>query len=112
MVSAADILQKGMSHMEDRASTYDKPTGERSIPATLAAYKAITGTDNITTDEQGWLFMVVLKLVRSQQGCFKLDNYEDAAAYCALMGESAAVFRSGVPMNNEEYMSKSGSRGG
>lgn len=102
-VKAADILEKGMFHMVDRASTYDKPKGERSIPPTVAAYKAITGTTNIATDEQGWLFMVILKLVRSQQGDFKLDNYEDAAAYCALMGESAAEERNQV---SDEILTK------
>jgi hypothetical protein len=28
-------------------------------------------------------------VVRSQQGEFKIDSYEDMAAYCALAGEEA-----------------------
>ena len=41
------------------------------------------------TEEEGWIFMVFLKLARSQQGEFKLDDYVDMAAYAALAGESA-----------------------
>jgi hypothetical protein len=46
------------------------------------------------TEEQGWMFMSILKMVRSQQGNFKLDNYEDGAAYFALAAEAAASDRS------------------
>tara|TARA_R100000935_G_scaffold54339_1_gene83059 strand:- start:1057 stop:1350 length:294 start_codon:yes stop_codon:yes gene_type:complete len=92
-VIAKDVLAAAQQHMIDRESMYDTPGGERSIPATVAAFKAITGDGQIDSDERGWLFMVLLKLVRCQQGNFKLDNYEDAAAYCALMAESAAVER-------------------
>jgi len=88
--SAPWFLERGLLHMSDRAATYDTPGGERSMGATVAAYKAVTGDDRLTTESQGWLFMVLLKLVRSQQGRFKADNFEDAAAYCGLMGEAAA----------------------
>lgn len=84
---AAEILQQAAEHMIDRASTYDNESGERSIPATVEAFNAIT--DHELTAEQGWLFMVILKLVRSQQGDYKADNYEDSSAYAALMGEQA-----------------------
>lgn len=86
-VTAAQILEAGIGHMKDRATTYDKPDGERSMGATVEAFESITG--HSLTEEQGWLFMGVLKMVRSQQGDFKLDNYEDGAAYFALQGESA-----------------------
>ena len=33
--------------------------------------------------------MVLLKAVRSQQGAFKMDSFEDGAAYFALAGEAA-----------------------
>jgi hypothetical protein len=85
------VLQKGIDHMKDRAATYDSPDGENSIPATVAAFNAITG--HTLTDEQGWLFMVLLKAVRSQQGDFKLDNYEDGAAYFGLMAQAAVHAR-------------------
>jgi len=91
-VTAADILRTGLKHMEDRATTYDKPEGERSMAATVAAFNAVTD-GKVDTEEKGWLFMVLLKIVRSQQGEFKLDNYEDGGAYFGLMGEAASKER-------------------
>lgn len=81
---APDVLKAAIGHMEDRAKTYDKPEGERSMPATVAAFNALTG-HNLTA-EQGWAFMVLLKLCRTQQGEHRADNYEDGAAYFGLMG--------------------------
>jgi hypothetical protein len=91
-MQAKDFLMNGIKHMEDRARTYDKPQGERSMGATVAAFNVITGDD--LTEEEGWLFMGLLKMVRSQQGEYKSDNYEDGAAYFALQGEAAARDRS------------------
>lgn len=90
-VAAKEILQKAASHMENRAATYDKPDGERSMGKTVAAFNAITG--HALTEEQGWLLMGLLKMARSQQGAFKIDNYEDESAYAALRGECAAKER-------------------
>ena len=91
--TAYDIVKMAMKHMEDRAATYDKPEGERSIGATVDAFNAVTGDGLMNSEERGWLFMVLLKIVRSQQGDFKLDNYEDLSAYGGLMGEAAAKER-------------------
>lgn len=85
--TAHSILQAASKHMQDRATTYDKPAGERSMGATVEAFRAITG--HRLTEEQGWLFMALLKAVRSQQGEFRADSYEDGAAYFALAGEAA-----------------------
>lgn len=85
---AASFLHSAMVHMEDRASTYDADGGERSMGKTVAAFNAVTG--HSLTEEQGWLFMVLLKAVRTQQGGFRSDNYEDGAAYFGLQGEAAA----------------------
>lgn len=86
-VSAACILEQAAGHMKDRAATYDKPEGERSMPATVQAFNAITGHQ--ITAEQGWLLMAILKMVRSQNGDYRADSYEDGAAYFALAGEQA-----------------------
>ena len=86
-VKAHQILEAGIGHMRDRASTYDKPEGERSMSATVSAFYAITG--HALTEEEGWHFMALLKMVRSQQGAFRADSYEDGAAYFALAGEAA-----------------------
>ena len=85
--TAANILTAALGHMRDRAATYDKPEGERSIGATVDAFQAVTGVS--LTEEQGWLFMALLKAVRSQQGAYRADSYEDGAAYFALAGEAA-----------------------
>jgi hypothetical protein len=92
-VSAASILEAGIGHMKDRAATYDQESGERSIGSTVAAFNAITGDGLMNTEERGWLFMSLLKMVRSQNGNYKRDNYEDLAAYAGLCGESAAQER-------------------
>lgn len=86
-MKAHQILEAGLGHMKDRSAAYDKPAGERSMGATVDAFRAITGHD--LTEEQGWLFMGLLKMVRSQQGGFRADNYEDLAAYAGLQGEAA-----------------------
>ena len=86
---AADILKQAVFEMEDRAAIYDNEAGERSIGKTVEAFQIITGGTEMRSEEHGWLFMEVLKLVRSQQGQFKLDNYVDASAYAGLMGEAA-----------------------
>lgn len=87
-VTAASMLTAALGHMEDRAKTYDAPGGERSMGKTVSAFNTITGLE--LTEEQGWLFMEILKQVRSQQGNYRADNYEDMVAYAALRGECAA----------------------
>lgn len=85
--TAASILEAGLGHMKDRAVTYNSPQGERSMGKTVEMFNIMYGLE--LTEEQGWAFMELLKLVRSSQGDFKLDNYEDMAAYAGLMGEAA-----------------------
>ena len=89
MLNPPDVLHAAAKHMEDRASTYDTPGGERSMAKTVNMFNALMGGDRFMTTEEGWMFMALLKIVRSQQGAFKLDNYEDLAAYAALAAESA-----------------------
>ena len=91
--TAANILTAALGHMRERAATYDKPEGERSMGATVDAFQAVTGVS--MTEEQGWLFMALLKAVRSQQGVYRADSYEDGAAYFALAGEAAVRDRNG-----------------
>ena len=90
--TAHHFLEAAQGHLGDRASTYDKPAGERSMERTVNVFAALT--DIQLTEEQGWLFMEALKQVRSLQGKFKADNYEDLAGYAALRGEAAAKARS------------------
>ena len=99
-MKAPDILKKSAQHMLDRATTYDKPEGERSMAKTVQAFNAITGRD-ITTAE-GWLMLAVLKQVRAFQNPGKphVDSLEDGPAYLALMAEemlSGGVSESEAP---------------
>lgn len=87
-IKADQILSKAAGHLADRAVTYDKPEGERSMTRTVALFNLFYGMN--LTEDQGWRFMVFLKMVRSTQGNFKLDNFEDATAYEALAAEFLA----------------------
>lgn len=91
MKTASTILEKAAGHLSDRAVTYDNPEGERSMGKVVEMFNTLT--DNKLTIEQGYHFMVILKIVRSQQGSFKLDNYEDLSAYGALAGEAGEIER-------------------
>lgn len=86
-VTASSILSTGAQHLKDRGVTYDAPGGERSMGKTVQMFNAYSGLN--ITEEQGWAFMAMLKLVRTSQGEYKGDNFEDGAAYFALMGEAA-----------------------
>lgn len=87
-VTAPGVLEAGAKHMRDRAVTYDKPEGERSMEKVVQMFNLLYGHN--LTETEGWRFMLLLKLVRSTQGAFKLDNFEDAVAYEALAAEAAA----------------------
>lgn len=87
-VTAPDILEAGAKHMRDRAKLYDQKGGERSMRQTVVVFEELTGVE--LTAQQGWLFMVVLKLVRAQNNPTHMDNYEDACAYVALHAEEQA----------------------
>lgn len=85
---AADILRKGAQHIEDRAASRDQPEGERSMARCVKAFNVMFGKD--LTETQGWQFMELLKMSRSAAGAHNPDDFEDATAYAALAGESAA----------------------
>ena len=110
-VKAHEVLEAGVKHMQDRAATYDKPDGERSMEATVNAFNVITGDGLMNTEERGWLFMNILKMVRSQQGEFKLDNYEDGAAYWGLAAEAAHKERVTVDWPTEDRIENIGQNG-
>ena len=92
-IKARTICQSAINTMRERGKTYDKDDKqeERSMGKTVAAFNALTGHN--LTEEQGWLFMVALKMARAQQGQYKDDNYLDGTAYFALAGEAASAER-------------------
>lgn len=87
MPTAIELLETAAQHMKDRASTYDKPEGERSMAATVKAFNAITG--HTLAEIDGWMFMVLLKMVRTYSGAeHHQDSLEDLIAYASLAAES------------------------
>lgn len=89
-MKADELLSKAAQHMQDRAATYDKPEGERSMGKAVQAFNAITGRD--LTEPEGWLLMQVLKDVRLfQRPGYHADSAEDCIAYAALKAEAKAV---------------------
>jgi hypothetical protein len=88
-MKAPEILEKAAQHLRDRAATYDKPEGERSMAQTVAVFNLFHGT--ALTETQGWHFMQILKAVRmfARDG-YHADSAEDLTAYGALMGEARA----------------------
>ncbi|MGR2681491.1 DUF6378 domain-containing protein [Chromobacterium haemolyticum] len=86
--TAIQVLEEGMKAMKDRAKLRDSAGGERSMQKAIEAFNALTGLE--MDEEEGWLFMALLKASRSRKGEFHLDDYIDGAAYFALAGEAAA----------------------
>jgi len=85
--TAFQLLNRAADHMQARAATYDKPEGERSMGATVAAFNAITGFN--LTEAHGWLLMSILKMVRdNQRQAAHVDSCEDLVAYVSLYGEA------------------------
>jgi len=87
-ISARGLL-RDRSTLQHPASAQTYKLEERSMKATVAAFNALT--NHQLTEEQGWQFMVILKLARANGGRFHLDDYQDGAAYCALAGEAACA---------------------
>lgn len=88
-VSAPALLNAAAGHMAARASTYDKPEGERSMAQTVAVFKAHHGIE--LTEAQGWHFMQILKDVRLfTRESYHADSAEDCIAYAALKAEALA----------------------
>lgn len=86
-LTAPSLLEKAAGHMRDRAATYDRPEGERSMGRTVAAFNAITGRD--LKESEGWLLMQILKDVRDRQRERPHpDSLEDCIAYSALKAEA------------------------
>ena len=89
---AAELLGRAAMHMHDRASTYDKPEGERSMGRCVEAFNAVTGRD--LSEGEGWLLMALLKQVRLfTRSEYHADSAEDAIAYLALLAEAKGAGR-------------------
>ncbi len=83
--NAHSFLEEASGAMKQRAALRDKPNGERSMARTVATFNALTGKN--LSEAEGWQFMVILKMVRGDQGNYNRDDYVDGAAYFGLLGE-------------------------
>lgn len=81
LAAAADLI-------DQRGQDYDRPQGERSIGAAVAAWSAITGRP--MSAAEGWLLMALLKAVRARTAVDPADSLLDLTAYTALMAEAVA----------------------
>lgn len=87
-MNADKILESGIEQLRDRASVRDQPSGERSMGLAVKVFNSLKGTQ--LSERDGWQFMEILKMARSEQGGLSIDDFIDGAAYAALAGESAA----------------------
>lgn len=87
-ITAESLLQDSIDVLRERAELRDSPQGERSMAKCIDAFNALTANKLSVLD--GWKFMLCLKLSRSSQGSFHLDDYKDLIGYATLAGEEAA----------------------
>lgn len=87
-MEAEHILAQAAHEMAARGKQSVNGTKERSIADTVTAFNAITGHSLSETD--GWMFLVVMKAVRTTHRVGSMDSFVDGSAYFALAGESAS----------------------
>lgn len=90
--TAATWLRQAAETIETRSAERDKPTGERSMYATVSAFNALYAKNIVArgymSETEGWEFMSLLKKARSAGGKLTADDYLDDIAYSALAAES------------------------
>ena len=83
--SAPDILEQAAKILGDRGKTYDDGR-ERSMRKIVKTFNSLTEQD--LSERDGWIFMVLLKLVRLYDAPSPhLDSLLDLPAYAALLAE-------------------------
>ena len=104
-MKSTEFLQSAMDVQKERGEQYDKPSGERSMGATVRAFNAITG--HVLEESDGWMLLGLLKLVRQAQNPEKYhhDSALDFVAYASLYAEAASEQCGQVEV--EEVMPKS-----
>lgn len=115
MIRADEFLQRGIDTMKQRAASRDcAETGERAMGSTVGMFN-ILYSEHLKkglplTEEQGWIFMVLLKLSRSSQGAFNPDDYVDLPAYAGLAGEAASRSAAVLPVtvSVEDFLAQAG----
>lgn len=89
-MKSTEFLQAAIDVQAERGKQYDKPSGERSMAATVSAFNCITGSTLEESD--GWMFLGLLKIVRQSQNPEKYhhDSALDFVAYASLYAEAAS----------------------
>lgn len=82
---ASELCLKASELLAERGKQYDGSDKERSMASTVTAFNAVYGTN--LTEQQGWHFMIILKMVRQRAGGH-IDSAEDLIAYAALAAEN------------------------
>jgi hypothetical protein len=86
-MKAHEWLRAGADKLDERGEEYDQPEGERSMPAVMIAFNAITGEK--LDARHGWLLMHLLKKKRlwTNPKVFHRDSAVDSSPYDALEHE-------------------------
>lgn len=89
--TASDFIHHADLTLAQRGKQYDVGgKQERSMAKIVAAFNAVHDADGAQlTEQQGWAFMLLLKLVRGAHAPH-LDSALDAVGYSALYGECVA----------------------
>lgn len=102
-MKANEILSEADRTLKKRGVDYDKPEGERSMGKVVKMFNELKGTNLSAFD--GWQFMEILKMVRSNQGEQKSDNFIDGSAYSSLAGEAALAEKKSKELSVDELLS-------
>ena len=101
MLTADQLIREVSSVLKQRGEQRDSSQGERSMERIVSVFNALHGTE--LTVEQGWSFMVCLKLVRSFTGtAFRKDDYLDLIGYSGLLGEERYKVAIQSPFQKED----------
>ena len=84
--SAQATLQRAHELLAERGKTYDASGQERSMAHIVAAFNAVYWQCEPMTVQQGWDFMLLLKMVRGANVLHE-DSAEDMVSYAALRAE-------------------------
>lgn len=87
-LTAPDLLIEAADIIANRAAQRDTDS-ERSMGLAVSMFNLWRDRDGsgFLTEDEGWVFMVFLKLARAANGGFVRDDYIDGAAYLALACE-------------------------
>lgn len=93
-VTAEDIIQEALDTLKERGTFYDTNGDgkERSLHRVAEIANLLLAASlkrGYLTGEDIGLLLIILKLVRSQQGDFRPDSFVDIAGYAGLTAEAA-----------------------